>query len=109
MSKKVSIPVIQPDAVIEIKISGFFHKRLVGAYFNYAKKFEPKKFEELCTAIGNKQLDSLSEEDRVDATTIETLLILISDVEKHFADAKLINDEEVEIPSEDSDEPHPQD
>lgn len=102
MSEKVSIPVIKPESIIELKISGAFHKRLVAAYFNYTKKFEPKKFEELCIALGNRQFDSLTEEERVDAYTIETWLILINDVEKHFTAAKLVDAEEVEVPSEDS-------
>lgn len=101
-TKKVIIQAIQPDAITEIKLSGLFHKRLVSLYFNYASKFEPNKFKELCEYIAKDEIDKITnEQDKIDSYSIYTLLILLNEIENSFNKAGLIKPEEVEVPNVD--------
>ena len=39
-SKKIKLNVIPQDSIVTLGFSGEFHKRLVGAYFNYVSKID---------------------------------------------------------------------
>lgn len=103
MSKEsIDIPTIPLDAKVDITVSGFFHKRLVAAYFNLTKKFEPVKFKELCEHIGKDTINELkSEQDQTDAAMIHSLLALITELESQFNKAGLIKTESTDLPTED--------
>lgn len=101
-TKKIKVPSIPEEAVVTLKVSGSFHRRILGAYFNYAKKFEPQKFEELCKAVAKSEIGKLEDgQDQIDAFTIETLLILMNGIETEFSAKGLITEIEMEAPSED--------
>ena len=101
-TKKVIIQAIQPDSITEVKFSGYFHKRLIGLYFNYSSKFEPNKFKELCEIIGKNEIDKIKDEkEQVDAYSIQTILILLNEIEGSFNQAGLINPQEIEVPNVD--------
>lgn len=92
---------IPAEAMIDIKMSGAFHKRLVGLYFNLCKKYDNDKLIELAKATTENKLDSLkSDDDRVDAYSLETMYILLRDVEKAFRSAGHIVMEELRPPNE---------
>ncbi|HPQ79805.1 MAG TPA: hypothetical protein PLG47_05095 [Candidatus Dojkabacteria bacterium] len=98
-TKKVKIQAIQDNAITELKVSGYFHKRLVGLYFNYVNKFEPNKFKELCEIIGKNEIDKITDEkEKQDAFAIQTILILLREIENNFNEAGLIKPEEIEVP-----------
>lgn len=101
-TKKIKVPSIPEDAVITLKISGAFQRRLIGAYFNYAKKFEPQKFEQLCKAVAVSEIGKLEDgQDQIDAFTIETLLILMNGIETEFRNKGLLTQVDMDVPIED--------
>lgn len=99
--KKVKLHVIPPEAKATLEFSGAFHKQLVGAYFNFVSKIKTEDFEEIIQHMHKGETDKLAGQKFVDATSLETLLILISNLEKQFTDAGLDKEEEYEMPNED--------
>jgi len=99
-TKKVKMHVIPRDAHITIEVSGNFHKRLVGAYFAYINKIHPDNLPIIMTAIEESKVENLSAELLIDATSIQTLIALITNLEQKFTDAGLDKEQEFEIPNE---------
>ena len=96
------MPAIPEEAVVSINISGAFHRRILGMYFNYAKKFDPQKFDELVKAVSTNNVGSLKDvQDQIDAFTIETMLILMNGLETEFRNKNLLTETEMDVPSED--------
>jgi hypothetical protein len=101
-TKKITIQAIKPESIVSISISGFFHKRLISLYFNYASKYEPEKFKELCEIIGKNEIEKITDsKEQVDAYSIQTILSLLNEIEMTFKEAGLINPEEIEVPNVD--------
>lgn len=101
-TKTINIHTVPQDSKISLDVSGHFYRRIVGMYFNYVKNFTPEKIEELNKAISDQKIDTLSvEQDKIDAYSIETLLILMKDIENHFKEGGFIKETGVEIPIED--------
>lgn len=100
-TKKIKLHTIPIDSQVTIPVSGEFHKRLVGLYFNYVSKFEPSKFEEMLKALEDHSISSLKGDAKVDATGLQTLLMLITTLEKAFVDAKFDKEDVYDIPIED--------
>lgn len=100
-TKKVSLHTIPVDSLVEIKVSGQFHKRLVGLYFNMVKKLDEEKFNELSGYLVRKELDKITnEQDLIDATSFETILILLTELETAFQKKGVITLEEIEVPDD---------
>jgi hypothetical protein len=100
-SKKVKLRTIPATAVVNLDFSGAFHKRIVGAYFNYVSKIETASFEKIMQHMDKDEVNKLSGDELVDAVSLQTLLILISNLEKEFTDAKLDEEKEFDMPIED--------
>lgn len=100
-TKKVKVPAIPREAIVSIDISGAFHRRILGMYFNYAKKFEPQKFDELVKAVAADKVNTLENgQDQIDAFTIETMLILMNGIETEFRSKNLLTDTDMDVPTE---------
>ena len=99
--KKVKLHTIPVDSLVTLEVSGEFHKRLVGAYFNYVSKIETEKFEEIADYMSKGELNKLTGQQLVDATSLQTLLIIISNLEKLFIDGGFDKEQEFEMPTED--------
>jgi hypothetical protein len=97
---KANIDVIKPESLIDITISGAFHKRLVSFYFNYAKKLKPKELEKYAKIISSSDRTNYAEEDKFEAFHLETLIMLIKDLEDTFRKKDLVVKEEIELPEE---------
>jgi hypothetical protein len=100
-SKKIKLNVIPQDSIVTLGFSGEFHKRLVGAYFNYVSKIDTASFEKIIEHLDKDELNKLSGSELVDGTSLKTLLILISNLEKKFIDAGFNKEKEFDIPIED--------
>lgn len=99
--KKVKLHTIPAEAIVNLKCSGFFHKRLAAVYFNFVSKIETTTFEKIVQHMNKHELEKLTPDERKDAVCLETLLILISSLEKQFTDKGLEVEQEFEVPSED--------
>ena len=92
---------IPRDAIVELKISGAFHKRLVLLYFNACKSYGPEKTEEYAHAIADRTFSKLAtDQDRENAYSMETLFTLLKDLEQTFRDKGLLVQEELDLPNE---------
>lgn len=97
------MPNIPEDAIVTVEFSAAFYKRIIGLYFNYLKKNDPKKIDNILDSVLKDTITKLSDvQDQIDAYSLETLFILIKTLDIKFKETGKIIDKEVEIPTEDS-------
>jgi len=101
--EKINLKTIAKDAIVSIEVSGHFHKRLVAAYLNFSGQIEPERFKTICQHMSNGTIAKLdNEQDQSNAAAFYTMLSLINALEEAFNDKGLVNEESVELPTEDS-------
>lgn len=101
-TKTYKVKGIPPDAIVDLKISGLFYGRIVGAYFCLAQKLPKEDFLKYMKAIEqNKVMELPLEADQLNATALETLTIMIKALEDSFQAQGVLVDETVELPSGD--------
>lgn len=99
--KKTKVAVIPNDAVTTINISGQFYGRIAGVYFNLVSKYSKEELTKLLKAVNDDKTRELpTEQEQLDAQSLETLLILTRGIEMAFEKSDKITQEEVEVPTE---------
>ena len=106
-TKKIQMQTIPLDKEITLKINGHFYRRIVGAYFNYMSKIENERLESMLPHLPKNKIDDIEDEGtKIDAYSLQTLLILIDSTEQAFTDKGFSEMQEFEVPDEESaDEP----
>jgi hypothetical protein len=102
MSDKLSIKTVDKKSTTSIVISGSFMQRIQSIYFEYLEKLGKDKNEEIFKHLKEDTIKDISDNQlKTDAYNVQTLLTLIVEIENSFKDDKLIEDTELDIPSED--------
>ena len=100
-TKNIKMYTVSKEDIISLEISGAFYKRILGVYFNYSSKFTPEKFEELSIHSAKNTIEDLkSEQDRIDAFSLQTLIGLMTDIEFKFKSEGMIKEKDIEVPNE---------
>jgi hypothetical protein len=101
-TKKTTAYTVAPESIISLDVSGHFYKRLTALYFNLVKKIEPEDFEKISIALNESTVDKLeSEQNKMDAHSLETMLVLMGNIELKFKEGDFIKKQDVEIPISD--------
>jgi hypothetical protein len=96
------------DAIVSIKISGAFYKRLAKMMFDFANTVTPDQFTKMLVELKGREPKDDTE------FNILTLLILIAEIERQvketgvFEKVDVPTDPDEETPDEDLDSDHPQ-
>ena len=90
--KKISVTTINPEAITSLDIGGVFYQRLNTLLVDYSEALGKTKFTEAMIKIKHNKVGK----DR-EAYNLETLLILIRDLEQSFKDSGGTIDNEVEV------------
>jgi len=102
MSDKIKVKTIENISTVNIKVSGSFMQRIQNVYFEYIEKIGIDKTNEILPYLKNNTIKDISDPQlKLDAYNIEALIILLKEMETSFDKEKLVNDTEVDIPSED--------
>lgn len=102
MSDKIKVKTIENTSTVNIKVSGSFMQRIQNVYFEYIEKIGIDKTNEILPYLKNNTIKDISDPQlKLDAYNIEALIILLKEMEISFDKEKLVNDTEVDIPSED--------
>jgi len=102
MSDKIKVKTIENISTVNIKVSGSFMQRIQNVYFEYIEKIGIDKTNEILPYLKNNTIKDISDPQlKLDAYNIEALIILLKEMEISFDKEKLVNDTEVDIPSED--------
>lgn len=83
MSEKFTMKVVQPQEICEIKISGSYLQRLHGIYFHYMKEIGEERTN-LANQLIGKKLENPTDQTQIDAYNLETILLIIKEVEMAF-------------------------
>jgi len=90
---KIKYSTIQPDALVEIKISGAFYTRMVDLLTKLGESIPLTEFTALLVKLKeNKPVESTLE------FNIQTLLILIFEVEKEAVKQNQTKEAEIDVP-----------
>jgi hypothetical protein len=102
MSDKIKVKMIDNKSITTIKVNGSFLQRVNNVYFEYIEKIGLDAMNEILPHLKNDTLADITEPQlKLDAYNIEVLITLIKEIEASFDKAKLVNDVELDIPSED--------
>lgn len=102
MSDKITIKTVDNNATVNIVVSGHFMQRLQDVYIEYISKIGVDKTNEIYPHMKDDSLKDIQDPQlKADAYNIETLVILLKEIETAFGKADLIDDTEVDIPNED--------
>jgi len=94
---KREIETIPYESIVDFKVSGAFYSRLQDLFFNLASQ---KSKEEYLTCIKNISAKNVSTNYEYD---VQTLLILISEIESKAKEQGKMLMQEIEIPDENTD------
>ena len=95
----VTVKELQDDHLVSIKISGFFYKRVKSMLFRQLNKLDPEIVKEFL----NPQASEKSPEfynSNPEAFDIQTLFILLSEIENASLEQKQFNEKEILEPGD---------
>lgn len=103
--KNYTLQTVGHDKTTDVKFSGGFLGRLHNVYFQYVKLVGDTKAQELFGHIKEDTIAKIKDdEDRLNAANLETLLILIKEIETAFTKEEKTQMQDVEIPTDESTE-----
>jgi hypothetical protein len=104
-NKQITVPVIKYTETIDIKFSGAFLARIYDLYFGYVALLGNENCEKPLEAIRDNSIDKLETvAEKEHAVNLETLLILIKELEKEFQAENKITENTIDLPSDDTTE-----
>lgn len=102
MSEKINIKTVKHEDLCSVTFSGAFLGRINALYFTYMKMLGTDKVNQILPHLKNNSLDKITDESLIaEAAGVETLLILIKELEAAFDEKGLMQDSEIEVPNED--------
>lgn len=100
--KTTQIYTVSPETMTSVEISGAFYQRMTSAYFSYISKLSQEKMDLIFASIQEGKINDLEDDqDKIDAATIETHLILMRTIELNFKKAGDIKLKDIPLPTED--------
>lgn len=102
MDDKIKVKMVENSSTTTIKVNGSFLQRINNVYFEYIEKIGLDAINEILPHLKNNTLADITEPQlKLDAYNVQVLITLIKEIEVSFDKANLVNDVEVDIPSED--------
>ena len=96
MSEKTTISTIPLEEKTTIEVSGFFHKKLVSAYLCLSSKMTKEQMEIYIKHATDNTIKELpTEEDQINAVSLQTLISLIYEIENSFKNEGKLSEESV--------------
>lgn len=105
MSKKFTVQSVPFDKTTDVTFSGGFLARLHDVYFQYVRSLGDEKSQELFNYIKEDKIADIKNDlDRLNAANLETLLILIKEIETGFTKEEKTQMQDIEVPTDESTE-----
>jgi hypothetical protein len=94
MSSEIKLKTVPLDKTVNIEVSGAFLQRLQTLYLSYANDLGTERIEQPLSFItSNKDISTIEDPQmKLDTINLETLIILLNEIETEFVNANLSED-----------------